>query len=118
MPKMIEVYELYAMLQSVKNGLTMLHKDPRFAHMASDIAAEITAINEIRKMIARMDAVDAEPVARGKWCYSEYKNEKRITADGQAECNRCHVLYPRVLGMWFGYCPSCGAKMDAKEETE
>lgn len=61
MPKMIAVDELYAMLQSVQSGLTMLHKDPRFAHMASDIAAEITAVREIRKMIERMDAVEAEP---------------------------------------------------------
>lgn len=116
MPKMIAVDELHAMLQSVQNGLTMLRKDPRFARMDSDIAAGITATNEIRKMIARMDAVEAEPVVHGKWWYREYQNEKRVTADGQVVCNRCHALFPRVIGTWFRYCPRCGAMMDAKEE--
>lgn len=110
MPKMIVVDELYAMLQSAQKGLTMLHEDPRFAHMASDIAAEITAINEIGKMIERMDAVEAEPVRHGQWI--EIGADKRGRG-GIQKCTACNGTYPYKCK----YCPNCGAMMDAKEEA-
>lgn len=59
--------------------------------------------------------IEAEPVKHGRW---EWHNE-----DGwYYSCSVCgHNAYGNtdniVSGLW-GYCPNCGAKMDAEEGAE
>ena len=67
------------------------------------------------KMVELIDnspTIEAEPVKHGRW---EWHNE-----DGwYYSCSVCgHNAYGNtdniVSGLW-GYCPNCGAKMDAEE---
>ena len=60
-------------------------------------------------------AVDAEPVHHGAWIdiYPASNSAKRCSA-----CRTIRVINRRVNN-WLDmrYCPHCGARMDAKEDT-
>lgn len=63
------------------------------------------AIEEFRKL----PTVEAEPVRQGEWIECEGR-------DNEYYCSECYDIWKsdRIKGM--KYCPSCGAKMDAKEQ--
>lgn len=77
--------------------------------------ADILAGYSAYKDIAKMPAVDAEPVRHGKWVllYGTY---------GSMVCSECGGEAPSVLmGSEYEesrYCPTCGAKMDGREKEE
>lgn len=54
---------------------------------------------------------DYEPVRHGKW---KLCSEKPITVkvDEWVVCSECNRDFMRFTGIWFNFCPYCGAKMD------
>ena len=86
-------------------------------------AAMALARNQISRTIdcndiARMPAVDAEPVRHGKWIEYTYW----IGTFGQihTKCSNCGTDYPsrkggRGDGKGGKYCEECGAKMDLED---
>ena len=73
--------------------------------------------NALKLMINSAPAVDAAPVVHSSWAYRLYRKDMRITTSGEVVCRDCHAPFFRVRGMWYKYCPNCGAKMDATDNN-
>lgn len=91
---------------------------------------EVTEVNskEMAESVLRdVPTVDAEPVKHGHWTASQ-----GLVESGEAQCSNCKTYYyagdlyevgetdENGIGQALmpNYCPHCGAKMDAEEETE
>lgn len=61
-------------------------------------------------MIARFPAADVAPVVHG--CFEPCFDENGNWRQGFAKCSNCGKEYYAQVINHFGYCPSCGAKMD------
>lgn len=63
---------------------------------------------DVRRIVVEASAVDAAPVAHGRWIASH---------DEFYACSICK--YPFYVG-WnqANYCPNCGAKMNGEEDAE
>ncbi len=70
------------------------------------------AYHECIAMVEAMETLDAEPVRHGRW-------ERRLN---KYYCTSCGTGYRICNGgpnaFRFKRCPNCGAKMDAKEDTQ
>lgn len=71
----------------------------------------ITTIKECAHNLRDLPAVDAELVRHSHW-------EDAPEAKGYKRCAGCKDVY--IYGEWleqgkWGYCPNCGATMDAEE---
>ncbi len=64
--------------------------------------------DDIVKVLNAQPTVDAEPVKHGRW------NETKIPK--VKECSCCHAQWGTYSVEEFGYCPTCGAKMDERKE--
>lgn len=64
-----------------------------------------------KAIVLSAPTIEAEPVRHGKWLYSsDAEPVYRI-------CNQCGSSYKVRKEETFNLCPSCGAKMDWKEEA-
>ena len=63
--------------------------------------------NEIEKLIADAQTVDAAPVVHGKWIFGETLGHSWM----KCSCC-CKSQFGQTLT--FSYCPNCGALMDGK----
>lgn len=61
--------------------------------------------------IEEAPTLDYAPVRHGEW---KLFGEKPITirVDEWVVCSECNRDFMRITGIWFNYCPYCGAKMD------
>ena len=67
---------------------------------------------EVRRVICKAPAVDAEPVRHGRW-----KNGNNRPFTYLRLCSVCgKESYFCGNGCSYNYCPNCGAKMDAEVE--
>lgn len=55
--------------------------------------------------------IEAEPVRHGRWQYPAGRNSIRA-----ATCSACGRRIEQLGTFWI-FCPRCGARMNAKEET-
>lgn len=67
-------------------------------------------IEDVDDIIARMPAVDAEPVRHGTWGLVEVGVGTRVEA--YHGCSACGCVFKSPSN----YCPNCGAKMDGTEK--
>ncbi len=69
-------------------------------------------IEDVDDIIARMPAVDAEPVRRARW---KAANRRGTLCDTYI-CSECGNMVMQAEGFTYSctcnYCPNCGAKMD------
>ena len=68
----------------------------------------ISALSLIESIVSDTDPIEAEPVRHGRWIH-DINN-----LYGCSECMERETMSPKRLK---NYCPNCGAKMDAKEDT-
>ena len=61
-------------------------------------------------VIAAFPAADVAPVVHG--CFEPCFDENGNWRQGFAKCSNCGKEYYAQVINHFGYCPSCGAKMD------
>lgn len=59
-----------------------------------------------------IEALQAEPVKRGKWIVDEKHTEEIYT--NPVYCSVCGKDVVMDYGEYAPYCPNCGAKMDKK----
>lgn len=73
---------------------------------------------EFAEMLDEQPTVDAEPVIHGHWNGIEMDSRGYTDIFECSEC-KCYVRTPFMMKvMEYDFCPSCGAKMDAKEEEK
>lgn len=106
------------------NKLQVTEKLKELAELNSACGYELTTLNLrlTANMIERITAADVAPVVHGEW----------LNIDGDytfAACSICETAYEVATeeeaekGLWdafmcsYRYCPSCGAKMDRRNET-
>lgn len=87
-------------------------------YISKDALSELVG-EPIEVFLGRLDlklppTVEAEPVRHGEWVdegyYADYTN---VSAWRCSECGWHMIRYAHEL---FRYCPTCGAKMDMREE--
>ena len=69
-----------------------------------------------REAIERIPAADVAPVVRG--CFEPCFDENGNWRQGFAKCSNCGKEYYAQVINHFGYCPSCGAKMDGGADND
>lgn len=73
------------------------------------ITLEDDALDKLRNAIKYISPADVAPVVHARWEYEE---------DGyDIRCSACGSRVPAWLEDW-GYCPSCGARMDGEEDRK
>lgn len=78
--------------------------------------------NAIR-LVKSSPAADVEPVRYGRWeeCdwvdVDEHGFGTRRTFKAGLRCSQCACVFKKKLLWKRNYCPSCGSKMDLKDET-
>jgi len=77
--------------------------------LSKDIEHVVRACLMVSEMISDAPTVKAEPVKPGQWT---------INRRGNIECSLCGNEPYHDNKRNMNYCPNCGAKMDAEEETE
>ena len=102
--------------------------DESEAYMAAQVQIQdnvLRGINEIvhrkiQMLLADTPAVDAVPVVHGRWIEQEDP-----CGDPYYICSACKDdFYIEMTGavekdlFLYSYCPSCGAKMDGKDEDD
>lgn len=63
-----------------------------------------------------IEALQAEPVKRGKWTVDEKHTEEIYT--NPVYCSVCGKDVVIDYGEYAPYCPNCGAKMDGERSEE
>lgn len=68
-------------------------------------------LDKIEEWVFNAPTLDYAPVRHGEW---KLFGEKPITirVDEWVVCSECNRDFMRITGIWFNYCPYCGAKMD------
>lgn len=61
---------------------------------------------DVAEYVAKMPAIEAEPVKRGKWVKDESRDMLR--------CSVCKNFCVENWYYWLRYCPDCGARMDGE----
>lgn len=70
--------------------------------------AALVQNSKIWRRVKDMPTVDAEPVRHGRWNETNFIKVR--------ECSCCHAQWGMYSIEEFDYCPTCGAKMDARKE--
>ena len=78
----------------------------------------INVLTEVRDKVRALPAVDAEPVRHGKWIKYAPADFPYPYHHDDYECSVCSTLWASKEIKNMHYCPSCGAKMDAKRGEE
>lgn len=60
---------------------------------------------------------DVAEVKHGEWATIEIDKRKRTRLVECTECNCVMELDSIVFGIYYNYCPCCGAKMDGKDDA-
>ena len=68
------------------------------------------AKNQIYDKMQEISSADVAPVVHG--CFEPCFDENGNWRQGFAKCSNCGKEYYAQVINHFGYCPSCGAKMD------
>ena len=64
------------------------------------------------KAIRELPAADVKPVVHGEWT-----NHRTVEHDGEYYCSNCGFeLETFVEGLFYIYCPNCGADMREAEQ--
>lgn len=78
-------------------------------------------LDEVDEVVAAAPAIDYAPVVHGEWV--DRIDPFSTTATGKPvhefRCSVCKFKWTnkRTVEEYFKYCPSCGAKMDGKENV-
>lgn len=76
--------------------------------------AHFDSIESIRQWIDKVPTVDATPVRHGHWTH-----ERLVSTSGGTyavvRCSECKWQHPMLETK---FCPNCGAKMEAYDETD
>ena len=71
----------------------------------------------VKEAIFKLPVIDAEPVRHGHWNGIEMDSRGYTDMFECSEC-KCYVRTPFMMKvMEYDFCPSCGAKMDGKQDA-
>ena len=80
------------------------------------------AVSDFERIVDSVPTIDAEPVRHGRWIEVDRitwrgTDDNLINITVEEKCSNCgrHVERYETVEQ-ENYCPSCGAKMDLKEE--
>lgn len=73
---------------------------------SGNYGAEHLMVHSMRRLVEEVPAVDAAPVAHGRWVDNDIP---------ESMLSGCSVCGFSCGAYTFNYCPNCGARMDKEE---
>ena len=87
-----------------------------FEELGGESGIYADAYNDLAEDFYSIPAADVAPVVHG--CFEPCFDENGNWRQGFAKCSNCGKEYYAQVINHFGYCPSCGAKMDGGADND
>ena len=116
--RLIDAEALLACIWDMYHSMENVHDTLSHDYERRMSKAQLGAVLDVVREIHVAPTIEAEPERHGEWVNARKSYYNSYETEVEEQCSLCgRIVYRYDTQPQDFYCPNCGAKMDAKEES-